>query len=209
MSIAGAGKTKLSSLVIDDMLHSLDRQQNNEALAYFYCDRNQVDRQNSVSILRSFVRQLSMTRDGGAIQTSAVQLYKKKRQKGFASGDLDKEECVDLLLQHVNAYPQTTLILDALDECEHNLEIIKVFDHLICVSLKPIKIFISSRPDENIKERFEKGPNVSIKATDNQDDIAKFVNEKLGEDDENRRTKLSSNLKETIIAVLLSKSQGM
>ena len=209
MSIAGAGKTKLASLVIDDMLRTLDGQRNDEALAYFYCDRNQINRQDPISVLRSFVRQLSTTRDGGAIHASAVRLYHKKKQTGFASGELDQNECVDLLLQYVNAYPQTTLILDALDECDQNLDIIKTLDNIIRESLKPIKIFISSRPDENIKERFEKGPNVSIKATDNDNDIAKFIAAKIGEDDENRRIKLSNSLKETIVAVILSKSQGM
>ncbi|KAI9781928.1 MAG: hypothetical protein M1816_002151 [Peltula sp. TS41687] len=208
---AGAGKTKLASTVVDDMLRALDGQRNDEALAYFYCDRNQMDRQDSPSVLRSFVRQLSTTRTGDAIQPSLVQLYQQKKQTGFASGILDMKECVDLLLQYVNTYPQTTLILDALDECDPRTrkQLIDALDDILARSLKPIKLFISSRPDEDIKYRFETGPNVGIEATDNQDDINKFVTTKIEENDKIRRNKLSNELKEDIVSTLSHKSQGM
>lgn len=208
---AGAGKTKLASTVVDDILRALDGQRNDEALAYFYCDRNQMDRRDPVSVLRSAVRQLSTTRTGDAIQPSLAQLYQQKRQTGFASGILDMKECVDLLLQYVNIYPQTTLILDALDECDPRTRkrLIIALDDILARSSKPIKIFISSRPDEDIKYRFETGPNVDIQATDNQNDIIKFVAAKIDEDDKIRRNKLSSDLKEGIVNTLSHKSQGM
>ncbi|KAI9787365.1 MAG: hypothetical protein M1816_007651 [Peltula sp. TS41687] len=209
--IPGAGKTKLASTVIDDMLRALNGQRNDEALAHFYCDHNDTKRQDPASVLRSFVRQLSTTRAGDAIQPSLVQLYQQKRQTGFASGILDMNECVDLLLKYVNIYPQTTLILDALDECDSQTrkQLILALDNIILRSSKPIKIFISSRPDEDIRYRFESGPSVGIQMTDNQRDINKFLTAKMEEDGKTRRNKLSSELKEDIVGTLSSKSQGM
>ncbi|KAJ9634602.1 hypothetical protein H2199_008885 [Coniosporium tulheliwenetii] len=198
----GAGKTKLASTVVDGMLLALSGQPNNEALAYFYCDRNQTSRQEPVSVLRSFVRQLSTTRTGDAMLPPLVCVYQQKKRTGFASGPLDMKECEDLLLRYVDTYPQTTLVLDALDECDQKLASI-LLPHL--TSSKPIKIFISSRPDSDIKDRFEIGPNVGIQATDNQDDIAKFVAAAI----EDRRKKLSSKLKQDIVDTLLAKSLGM
>ena len=191
------------------MLHALESQHNDEALAYFYCDRNQLDRQDSTSIIRSFVRQLSTARDGSTIQVSVVRTYHAKKQMGFATGKLNMEECGDLLLHLVNVYPQTTLILDGLDECIDNQEIIKALDRVLRKSLRPLKIFVSSRPDEDIRERFEKGSNVSIQATNNQSDIASFVAAKIGEDDKSRRNRLSSELKEDIVSAILEESKGM
>lgn len=193
------------------MLRALDSHRNDEALAYFYCNRNETNRQDPTSVLRSFVKQLSTTRTGDAIQPALVQLYRQKKQKGFASGPLDMKECEDLLLQYVNTYPQTTLILDALDECDPRTrhDLIAAFDNLLTSSSKPIKIFISSRPDEDIKFRFETGPNVAIQATDNQNDIVKFVTARIEVDDKNRRIKLSGELKEDIIGTISRKSQGM
>jgi len=209
--IAGAGKTKLASTIVDEMLRTLTSQPNDEALAYFYCDRNQSDRQDPLLILRSFVRQLSTTRTGDAIQPTLAQLYHQKKLTGFASGALDMKESVDLLSQYVNTYPQTTLILDALDECDHRTRkrLIIALDDIIKCATKPIKVFISSRPDEDIKHRFETESNVGIQATDNQNDIAKFVAAGLEADDKSRRRELSKELKKDIINTLLHKSQGM
>lgn len=207
MSAAGAGKTKLASTVVDGMLLALSGQPNNEALAYFYCDRNQTSRQEPVSVLRSFVRQLSTTRTGDAMLPPLVCVYQQKKRTGFASGPLDMKECEDLLLRYVDTYPQTTLVLDALDECDQKTRkhLITALDRIVAQSSKPIKIFISSRPDSDIKDRFEIGPNVGIQATDNQDDIAKFVAAAI----EDRRKKLSSKLKQDIVDTLLAKSLGM
>jgi hypothetical protein len=174
------------------LLGSLKQHPNDEALAYFYCDRNESARQDPELILSSFVRQLSVSRSSDAIQHSLVQLYRRKRKTGFASGKLKIEESRDVLLQLVGIYPQTTLVLDALDECrkETRAQLVDILDMLVTQSLKPVKIFISSRPDRDIKHRFECGPNVNIKATDNRDDIAKFVDDKLSNSPEHWRNSI-------------------
>ncbi|KAH0538447.1 hypothetical protein FGG08_004945 [Glutinoglossum americanum] len=209
--IPGAGKTKLVSTVVDDLLGSFGQHPNDEALAYFYCDRNESVRQDPELILRSFARQLSVSRNSDAIQHSLVQLYYQKRKNGFASGKLKIEESRDVLLQLVRIYPQTTLVLDALDEChkETRAQLVDILDMLITQSPKPVKIFISSRPDRDIKHRFECGPNVHIKATDNHDDIAKFVDDRLNNSPEDWRNSISPDLKREIREVLVDKSEGM
>lgn len=208
---AGAGKTKLASKVIDNLRHLHESCSDHEALAYFYCDRNQDDRREPVSILRSFIRQLSTTRSGDALLPPLLQFYTQKRQTGFSSGKPTTKESEGLLRQLVEIYPQTTLVLDALDECDRRAQtqLTEILDSLVDKSVKPVKIFISSRPDPDIKYRFGTGPNVEIQATDNQDDIGRFVSAEIDKDDKRRRQKLSASLREEIIETLLAKSQGM
>jgi hypothetical protein len=184
---------------------------NDEAMAYFYCDRNESARQDPELILRSFVRQLCMSRNGNAIHQSLVQLYHQKRKSAFASGKLKTEESRDILLQLVGIYPQNTLILDALDECHKSArtQLVDVLDLLVTQSPKPVKIFISSRPDRDIKHRFGYGPNVHIRATDNRDDIAKFVDDKLNNSPKHWRNSVSPNLRREIRDTLVDKSEGM
>ena len=193
------------------MLGSFGQYPNDEALAYFYCDRNESARQDPELILSSFTRQLSLSRNGDAIQHSLVQLYYQKRKTGFASGKLKIEESRDILLQLVRTYPQTTLVLDALDEChkETRTQLVDILDTLVTQSPKPVKIFISSRPDQDIKHRFWRGPNVHIKATDNRDDIAKFVNDKLNNSPEYWQNSINRDLKREICETLVDKSEGM
>jgi hypothetical protein len=193
------------------LLGSFEPYPNDEALAYFYCDRNESIRQDPELILNSFARQLSVSQNGDAIQRSLVQLYYQKRKTGFASGKLKMEETRDILLQLVRIYAQTTLVLDALDECdkETRTQLVDILDTLVTQSPKPVKIFISSRPDRDIKHRFECGPNVHIKATDNRVDIAKFVDDKLKNSPDHWRNSISPDLKREIRETIVNKSEGM
>ncbi|MCJ1379453.1 hypothetical protein MMC17_002554 [Xylographa soralifera] len=173
--IPGAGKTKLVSTIVDDTLKGLE---NDEVLAYFYCNRNESDRQNPKLVLSSFVRQLSVSRTGYAIHHSAVQLYKEKERTGFASGELTIEESQAVLIRLSQDFRQTTLILDAMDECDKETRdrLMSSFDEIVRDSPKSVKVFISSRPDQDIKHHFEGRLKLAIEAMDNREDIATFCN---------------------------------
>ena len=205
-SVAGAGKTKLVANVID---HFSNRP-HNEALAYFYCNRNEELRRDPENVLRSFVKQLSISRDEQAIQDALVEIYKKKKRTGFSSAQLTYEEAESLLSNLMQAYSRTTLVLDALDECRESsrFALIDTFGRLITVSSQ-LKILISSRRDQDIKLQLEKKANIGIEATDNQDDISKFVLVRINEDQQRRRIALSDILRKQIVETLLDKSRGM
>jgi hypothetical protein len=205
---AGAGKTKLISKVVDDLMDH----RNGQGLAYFYCDRNDESRRQPENILRSFVRQLSVLEEDGSItlHEPLVRVYKEKEARAFASGDLTFDECEELLLRLLERNPHTTLILDALDECYEDLRIglIRAFERLVAAS-KNLKIVISSRRDDDIKLQLEKKANVGISATDNQGDIATFVADAIAKDKPHRRKALDNELQDEITRVLLEKSGGM
>jgi Cdc6-like AAA superfamily ATPase len=203
---AGAGKTKLVSKVVDHLTEYL----HGEALAYFYCDRNQDPRRQPENILRSFVKQLAMSRDQDAIQHCLAQLYEQKHREGFSSNKISSEECETLLIQLIQAYPQSFLVLDALDECDQQLrgDLIEAFNRLVNTS-KGLKIFISSRRDADLKHQLEKKSNVGIEATDNQKDISTFVAETIQRNQEVRRIPIPKDLQDRIVETLLEKSGGM
>ena len=199
------------STVVDDLIKTFAEQPNDEALAYFYCDRNQPNRQDPALIMSSFVRQLSGVENTNKIQRPIVQRYDLKQRNAFASGGLKIEESFDLLRQLVEIYPQITLVVDALDECnkETRAPFMEMLDILVSgKSSNLVKIFISSRPDLDIKHRFSGGPNMEIRATDNEKDIAKFVDDKI-KDKKEWYCKISSELRELISETLVSKSDGM
>jgi hypothetical protein len=158
-------------------------------------------------VLKAFVRQLSTTsRAEDSIQKCLKDYYIQCRLK--ASGPT-MGDCKSLLLDLVNTYPRTTLVLDALDECEKHerLELIAILDHVLAEALNPVKIFISSRPDGDIKEKLKDRANIGINATDNQDDISRFVNSEIIKHTGWR--KLPAQLQTQIVETLQEKSQGM
>ena len=58
---AGAGKTFLTSKVIDHVQCKLQASPSHEGFAFFYCNRNEPERRQPLSVLRSYVRQLPST----------------------------------------------------------------------------------------------------------------------------------------------------
>lgn len=83
----------------------------------------------------------------------------------------------------------------------------EIIHGLICECERPIKVFIASRPDQDIKTRYSSLSNVEIHAKDNQSDIEKYVNAEI-----NRPRvwgPISPALRDHVVAVLLERSQGM
>lgn len=109
----------------------------------------------------------------------------------------------------INIYPKTTLILDALDECEKYERgvLTEILDYLVDNALRPVKVFISSRPDSDIKERFKSKANIEIQATNNHSDICRFVENEITK--HRRWGKMSARLQNEIIQTLQDRSQGM
>ncbi|KAF8851786.1 hypothetical protein BDZ45DRAFT_133333 [Acephala macrosclerotiorum] len=204
---AGTGKTYLASRVIDDIQYALANNPNHEGLAFFYCNRNEAERQEPLSVLRSFVRQLSTTsNDDHSIST---RLKERCIQAQLKASELTMNDCKELVLEFLNLYPKTTLILDALDECkkEKRRDLIEIFDYFLAHASRPVKIFISSRPDGDIRERFKNLANIEIQATDNHGDISRFVETEIMK---HRRWKnMSPELQGEIIETLQVRSQGM
>ncbi|KAK2767853.1 hypothetical protein FQN53_006444 [Emmonsiellopsis sp. PD_33] len=205
--IPGAGKTKLISRAIDEF----ETRPDSVGLAYFYCNRNESSRRQPENVIRSFVKQLSTSRNGDAIPDTLEEIYQKKRATGFASAKLSFEESGDLLLELVQGYSRTVLILDALDECEENTRrsLLKWFNRIIINQAQHLKILISSRRDGDIQHQLGKEANIGIEATDNENDISKFVLERIVESQDDRQYPIPDCLQEEIVQTLLEKSQGM
>jgi hypothetical protein len=192
------------------MLDALSRQPNDEAFAYFYLNRNDPSRSHSSAALCSLTRQLSFTADGRGMHGALVRLYKSKLTRGMASEKIDDEAATQLLHEFVDAFPQTTLVLDTLDECDEavRMEFVDLLESLARDATKPIKIFISSRLDSDITDRLKGGPNVAIMAKDNQNDIAVFVEAEIAKRPRWWQ-KLSGQLHSEIVKRLRDESNGM
>ncbi|KAK0717679.1 hypothetical protein B0T26DRAFT_802746 [Lasiosphaeria miniovina] len=96
----------------------------------------------------------------------------------------------------------------ALDECkpESRYRLVDTIDFLMANARHPLSVFISSRPDADIRDRFLSRPHITIQATDNQDDIEKFVNKEIA--GHRRWNKMSPALREDILKTLLNQSSG-
>ena len=194
------------SRVIDWAKTGLGESHTDEAFAYFYCNRAEETRRSPESILRSLVRQLSTTVTKEKFIHEMLRDLKKVFDLQGRSPDTDT--CRDVLIKLLNSYPATTIILDALDECDDatRYELMEILDQLMASSRKPLKILISSRPNVDIKSHFQGHPRIEIQAIDNQADIEDFVRDKLSQ---GKLRRLSEDLKGEVVRTLFDGSKGM
>ena len=71
----------------------------------------------------------------------------------------------------------STIIIDALDECDpaRRHELLLALERIRDESVNLVKMFVSSRDDQDIVRRLNNSPDVFIHATDNCEDIENFV----------------------------------
>ncbi|KAI1172055.1 ankyrin repeat-containing domain protein [Nemania sp. FL0916] len=203
----GAGKTFLTSKVIEYTQTQLKGSPVQGGFAFFYCDRNEDQRRKPLSVLQSYVRQLSTTVDDTSSARSRLQ---DLHDKGIEDGSiLDTDDCIDQLMESANLYCETILVLDALDECERSSRstILETVVNLVLNAKNSVKVFISSRPDRDIASRFSNTPNIRIEATDNEEDVHRFVKLEIAKH-ENWHN-MSLDLQNDIINNLFARSRGM
>ena len=166
------------SIVIEDVQKGF-RDNQNPAPVFFYCSRNTAEpaRSNPDAIVASIARQLSSIQSGHPLLPPTVAAYKKREMEGFASGSLSIEESLLLILELANYYPLITIVIDALDECdpERRADLLEAFESILQQSSSLVKIFVSSREDQDIVWRLRDYPNLELSSEMNKDDIASFV----------------------------------
>ena len=200
--------------IIKDDLEDLPR---NEALAFFYCDRNEKDRGNALSIFRSHVRQLSTSAIyPDSMQVKLKELCRRAEESGTA---LSFETCQEQILASLDIYDQVTLILDALDECDRKsqYELIEAFRLLVRESKNTLKVYIASRPSPETEAQFHGTEEeykaegdvtgTTIQASHNAPDIRKFLEQEL--DKLSKQAPFMMRIKNRVVERLLEHSQGM
>lgn len=211
----GMGKSFLASAVIDRFLasHAASRASDwrkIQGFAYFYCERGNDDLSEPIAVLRSYVRQLSTTPHyPNSMQKKLLEIYRESRKNGVKLGI---QTCKDQLYESANLYSATTLVLDGLDECnpEERWKLIDILVELVNRAKNPVKLFISSRREQDIVNRLPVGNVIEIDAPDNQEDIQKFVEQKIGEIEKmGRWISISQDLVNRVKDTLCSKSDGM
>lgn len=165
-------------MVIDDALERYKAGDSPQP-AFFYCSRNPAEptRSDPQAILASLARQLSCLEPGKPLMRPTVNLFKEKEEEGFASGPLQMDESLNLVLQLIAQYPLATIVIDAIDECnpQKRHELLKALEQILRNSSSLVKIFVSSRDDQDIVLRLQQYPNLEIDSQRNGDDIARFV----------------------------------
>lgn len=186
---------------------------NEFSLAYFYCNYGEAGRRDPASIFRSIVKQLCLQSPTGSLPESVLAIY-NKRQQDSDSRPLDINEIKDLLVNLSAGFLQTTIVIDALDECDRGTRdiLFDVLEYVMSLAKNPIKIFATSRDDGDLMTRLEMSPNVYIQQGQNDGDINLFINSEVKACITNRKLLngvVADDLREKIVSTLQEKAHGM
>ena len=230
----GTGKTSLVSRVIEwhlqgfqpeafesygaasrqDHVDQRTRQADSQyfgSMAYFYCVRQGQGQSGTdpVVILRSLVRQLAWSLDGSSISPSVRTFYDKWRYEKPGSGHLSLEECSGLLTAMFSSYSNTTIILDALDECEKPYELLRALQTIANSTTSQIKLFVSSRLNVNVASVLSHCGKIDIQSQGTSKDMDIFLHTEVKQGDRHLLKGNFPELEDRLIAVLRDRAQGM
>ncbi|TGO55838.1 hypothetical protein BOTNAR_0236g00050 [Botryotinia narcissicola] len=220
--IAGCGKSVLTSAVIESLCQESSSMGTAALVAYFYCSRNtaEPERANPEEVLRSILEQISSNTAELPIRKPVVEVYKnlKKENRGLSPQErLSLDETTEVLLKILQVDP-FCVVIDALDECDpsERYSVIESLKTIIDESANVVKVFISSRRDNDIVSQFEESPCISIQPSHISKDIEDYVRKEVSEAMEKKRIvkgKLlpeeKKKIEQQITHVLIDGSQGM
>ncbi|KAF2111508.1 ankyrin repeat-containing domain protein [Lophiotrema nucula] len=205
--IPGCGKTILSSTILQNISQHCDSSPE-YAVAYFYFNFNDMQKQQLEPMLRSLVCQLSWKCVG--IPASFDALF-SSHENGKRQPSL--EALLEVMHQLMQQLPQVYVILDALDECAQKKELMSMLETMIGWRLHNMHLIVTSRREQVIErsvETFVELQNrVWLQSEVIDKDIQKYVRQRLSDDKDLRKWSKDAALQEEIETAIMKGSKGM
>ncbi|KAI0205600.1 hypothetical protein F4808DRAFT_409655 [Astrocystis sublimbata] len=165
--IPGAGKTIITSIVIDD-LKRLQRADASIGICYVYLNFRQKDEQKLEHLLSSLIKQLAQTQPGLCAKVESLHIPAEEKTRPSIT------QLVQASCAVVRDFSRTFIVVDALDECQANgcresfiLELLKFVSDL------EANVFTTSRALPAITAMFEHAAKIEIRASNH--DIARYI----------------------------------
>lgn len=217
--VAGSGKSSLASTVIDSFLQEVPGGVSSAQLAYFYCAKDTFERERSDpdEIMRSLVRQITLDDSHVQVHEALIMDFERREAEakvdGFDVPRLRVSECVRLMLDALGANP-AVLVVDAVDEVQEDRrhELLDGLCQLTRESASVVKVFVTSRNNNNILALLPGALTIGIQRDDNKADMELFVRHHVTRAVKSRRLLngvVSDELEEYLIQMLCAKAEEM
>ncbi|KAH7191748.1 nucleoside phosphorylase, partial [Fusarium flagelliforme] len=196
----GAGKTVLTSIVVDHLLSEL-RQSPDIGIAYIYCNYQRHTQQRAIDLLASLLRQLAQPRS--PLPRGVQELY--NFHDNFRTYPTASQ--ISRALSSVaGEYSKVFIFVDALDECNASDDtLFVVLKELFSLQqLVTANIFATARPNKEIAKLFSGSLTQDISATGA--DIRAYVNRQISL---NRSLFIGDALKAEIGDKVIAAADGM
>ena len=170
--ILGAGKTIITSIVVDYLWTEFDNA--NIGIAYLYCSYQPQQEQNAEALLLSLLKQLSQKQP--LVPVDVKNLHERYATKGTRPSFND---VVKVMQSTAQLYSKVFIIIDALDECHVSSEERgKFLEEIFNLQEQAeVNIFTTSRFVPEIMSQFEACITKTIRAE--EADVLRYVNGRI------------------------------
>ena len=204
---AGCGKTVLSSTIIAETIRECSNR-SGAAVAYFYFDFNDSEKENPDKMIGSILIQLY--RESSKTMDLLESLYSScnggQRQP-------DTDTLLMSLKEVIESFEETYLILDALDECSAREQLFESIKTIKEWGTSHLHMLLTSRQVEDIEEFLEPFMDsrdmIPIQSDLVDNDISSYIHERLQKDKGLKRWQNKPRLQEEIKKKLTEKADGM
>jgi hypothetical protein len=211
----GCGKTVLNSTIIENVFHNcrLDSTPAADskpiaAVAYFYFDFNDVEKQSHEKMVRPLVTQLSTQSKGMPQELESIfsPCMGGRRQP-------TADALLTTLRQMIQEFNEIFLVLDALDECAKRASHLRTIQAIVEWKLEKLHILVTSRGETDVEDLLDTLVNdqekICIQSAIVNDDICAYIHERLQTDLELKRWQKHPKVLKEIETTLMSKAGGM
>lgn len=204
--IPGCGKTVLSSTIIEDVLQHCTNDPG-IAVAYFYFDFKDRQKQSSESMIKSLVTQLCQ---------QCVRMPPLVESLFVSSNNGQRQPSTDALFNALRQMSEdctaTYIIIDALDECTDREELMTRIETVASWQVESLHVILTSRKERDIEsslESFVEACNIiPLQSAVVDEDIRKYVRHRLSVDKKLRKWG-SSEIQAEIEITLMRGAYGM
>ena len=203
--IPGAGKTILSTLVVDEVLTR--KRSQTIGTAYFYIRHDDKDSHEPSNVFGSLIAQLA--RQNPSALNEIMEIYAEKRKQGSAVSPLEDDDLSQKLVDLTQHFTETYIMIDGLDECGQTFDATRI-RLLNAVARIPdngqraIRMLIFSRDQQDIKKQLTNMNFRSISIAATSADLHMFASAWLPYIDIR-----SERLKSEIVDTLVDGANGM
>ena len=176
-STQGAGKTILSSRLIDNTNLEDDSRFKRQHVLYFFCKSMDADKNNATAVLRSLLFQLYELAQEQGTQTLLIADIENALDKSGKRQAVDFAPIWAIFADHVKRIAPALIILDALDECQDAEQLLQAMKSLLPSNL--IKIIATSRKEAHLFTQLKSNLSLEITAEDINSDIVAYVEAKV------------------------------
>jgi hypothetical protein len=192
-----------SSTIIDDVWHHCQSHPS-FAIAYFYFDFGDSEKQRSDNLIRSLVTQLS------AHSLSCPDTLKALYSQNLNGQWQPNTDGLMVTLEHIiGGFEHVYVVLDALDECRDQEQLLALVEEIVDWKIGKLHLLVTSRTERDIADCI--GPLVTAKinldSTVVDADIKTHLRERLRNDSKLKRWPVKVH--EQIEVVLMEGAHGM